>query len=137
LAVASTQSGMFVSEHKLRPHLARSSLMLVAAVAVSPLFMAQIAAASCGDYVTVAGNGDQGSGHSLPGVPGCSGPNCQRQVPPPALPTKASLTFQHSDSAYWAQPDGTSSPPLAHAALDHDLTLSEGHLLRLLRPPRV
>jgi hypothetical protein len=42
LAVASTQSGMFVSEHKLRPHLARSSLMLVAAVAVSPLFMAQM-----------------------------------------------------------------------------------------------
>ena len=128
------QSGMFVSEQTLWPRLSRLSLTLVAAVGVLPFFTARTATATCGDYVTVAGTRHQES-HSMPTMPHCTGPNCQRKVPPPALPTKALPTFQYTDSAYCAQLDGSSDPPFVHAVVEQGLTLPEGHLLDLLRPP--
>ena len=137
LAVASTHSGMFVSEQTMRPRLARSSLTLIAAAAILPLCSARIATASCGDYVALAGNRGHDSRPTPPGTPSCHGPNCQRQIPPPALPAKALLSFQHSDSACLPQANCSSSPSLAHLAPEPGPALSEGHELRLLRPPRV
>jgi hypothetical protein len=137
LAVASIQSGMFVSEQTMRPRLARSSLTLIAAAVVLPLFSARIAAGSCGDYVALAGNRGHDSRPSSPGMPSCRGANCQRQIPPPALPARALLSFQNSDCAFLPQTNSSSNPPMARMALEQRLSLCEGHLLRLLRPPRV
>jgi hypothetical protein len=126
---------MFVNEQALRPQLRRLSLALIAAIAASRSLAGGTAAASCGDYVSVGGSRQHDSEHSMPSNPSCKGPNCQQKLPPPALPTKALLTFQHSDSAYCAQHDGSSDRPFVHAVVERGLTLPKGHLLNLLRPP--
>lgn len=136
MAVHSVQVVMIVGEQTLRSHVLRLSLTLIAAVVALMSLDGGTAAASCGDYVMVGGE-QHDSQDSMPAGPTCKGPHCQNQMPLPAVPSKALLTFQPSDAAYWRQNKGSSNPPSAHAAYSQCPALPEGHPLALLRPPCV
>lgn len=93
------------------------------------------ALATCGDYVMVGGRGHHETGHGMPGVPGCHGPNCHNRSPLPALPTKGLPVTSPVESAYCAGTDRSSEPSLSGQIFEPAFLLSEGHSLPLLRPP--
>jgi hypothetical protein len=110
-------------------------LALVAGAALCALFDAGSAAASCGDYVMVGGHSQTRHETSLPDVPRCHGPNCQRQAPPPVLPTKGLPNAPPSDTACCPERERSASPSLSGGLLERRLLLAEGHPQPLLRPP--
>jgi hypothetical protein len=117
--------------------LVRVSAILLAAAAFLTFVNVQTAVASCGDYVMVGGpQGAHGDGtHSMPGVPVCKGPNCQRSLPLPVVPTKGLFHRPHSDAACWTACQESPCPPHLSEVVESSLRLAEGYSLPLLRPP--
>jgi hypothetical protein len=127
---------MYVGKQTLVERLTRMSVMLVAAAAFFTFVDVQTSFASCGDYVMVGGHSEHGDpADSVPGVPVCKGPNCQRSIPLPVVPTKGVLHRPHSDAACCSTHHESSRPPLFRDVLESSLLLAEGHSLPLLRPP--
>ena len=124
---------MYVGKRTLVERLTRVSVSLMAATFFT-LVDVQTSVASCGDYVMVGGHhGDPA--HSMPAVPVCKGPNCQRSLPLPVVPTKGLLHRPHSDAACWSSHHESSRPSLFGQIVESSLLLAEGHSLPLLRPP--
>lgn len=129
---------MFVGEQQRQGQFARMSVSFAAAIALSTLFQASSASASCGDYVMVGGHSAHGHGDhdsAMPGLPTCHGPNCHRQSPLPVAPTKGLFGGMPSDVACWLQIDASSQPPLRGSIYESRISLADGHALPPLRPP--
>jgi hypothetical protein len=127
---------MCVGRQALVERSTRMSVMLVVAAALFTFFDVQTTLASCGDYVTVGGGVRGGYGdasHSKPGVPVCKGPNCQRSMPVPVLPTKGLL--HHSDAACCLTHQEPAPASRSGEVVEPSLLLAEGHSLPLVRPP--
>lgn len=125
---------MFVDEPTLQSRLTRSACAL-AALMVWASFDVGSASASCGDYVMVGGHEHSSGDHSMPGVPACHGPNCQKQVPLPVLPSKGLPNSPPTDMACWSVCRSSAEPSLVSAVFEWQVLLVEGHSLPLLRPP--
>jgi hypothetical protein len=131
---------MFVDKPTPVERLVRRSLTLIAATTLFTFFSVRSAVASCGDYVMIGGHAvgghtERDSGHSMPGVPTCRGPNCQRQMPLPVVPTKGLLDSAPVELACCSQLTRTPNLPLTSGIFERVLLLAESHSLPLLRPP--
>lgn len=130
---------MSVGGQKLIDRSTRVSCTLIGVAMLIAFADARTALSSCGDYVMVGGQSHTSShdaaGHSLPGVPTCHGPHCQRQAPLPAVPTKALPNAPLVDAAYLAESATDRRPSLSGWLFERCYLLAEGHTLPLLRPP--
>jgi hypothetical protein len=135
---------MHVGKQTLAKRFTRLSVVLVAAATFFTFVDVPSALASCGDYVMVGGGvhghdglpgGDGDAAHSMPGVPICKGPNCQRSLPSPVAPTKGLLRGPHSEMACWLTSHESPRPRRLGEVFESSLLLAEGNSQPLLRPP--
>jgi len=129
---------MHVGRRTLMEHLTPMSLALVAATTFFAWGDVRATLASCGDYVLVGGGMAHGHAKdSMPALPACDGPNCQRSLPLPIVPGKGLLYGPHSDSdaGSWLLCDESPRPSRFGEVIESSLLVTQRHSLPLLRPP--
>lgn len=130
---------MSIGRQKLADCSTRLSCTLIGVAMLIAFADARTSLASCGDYVMVGGKAhpshDDGAGDSLPGIPTCHGPQCQRQAPLPVVPTKTFLSGPSAEAAYIAESAADRRPSLSGWLCERQYLLAEGHAMPLLRPP--
>lgn len=129
---------LFSRDQSLR----RWSALVVAGFAFLLASTSQDAHASCGDYVMVGGANRHGLDHSSQSsplnsrrVPTCSGPHCQRQVPPLPAPKHLVLSGPH-ESACPMFADRSQTDNRSRRVNEPALLASQAVVSPLDRPPR-
>jgi hypothetical protein len=138
-----------LSVHRELPSTARrgARLALFVVVACFAFGIASDVRASCGDYVTIAGEHamamqDHLASPSQPGLPsaplaGCRGPDCHRHAPPPMNPSRDLPTTRSYEHAFWLT---LAEPPVLTATrfiFDCPAQPLDGHQRRIEHPPRL
>lgn len=127
---------MFTYEQTTFRRMFAPACALAAALTALSLFDTGIAQASCGDYVMVGAHGQSHhADRSLPGVPTCHGPHCQRHAPLPLGPTKGAVDAPSFDAAFWQSIARSARYSLSGLFFEDVISLPDGHAWPLLRPP--